>query len=180
MGSVSGKFDKVAQESENFPNFVWALHLAVICAQEVPIGCKKFGQWDDWEKKSLKKLYTFATKLLYLWFVLRPSSENLKCKIRCRIHLLLKRKHFWGEEANIFSKKTATEVETVEINSWPRPPSPGAALLLSSPSLNTTTLLQLCKILRLFFQSELDSVGSTVHYEMMNLCTGSVKDTMRW
>ena len=76
--------------------------------------------------------------------------------------------NFLGEEANIFSKKTATEVETVEINSWPRPPSPGAALLLSSPNLNTTTLLQLCKILRLPFQSELDSVGSTVRYAVGN------------
>ena len=26
---------------------------------------------------------------------------------------------------------------------------------------------------------ELDHIGSTVRYEMMNLCTGSVKDTMR-
>ena len=28
--------------------------------------------------------------------------------------------------------------------------------------------------------TELDPVGSTVRYEMMKLCTGSVKDTMRW
>ena len=56
-----------------------------------------------------------------------------KCKISCSIHILLKWKHFLGEEANILSKKTATEVETVEINSWPRPTSPGAALLLPSP-----------------------------------------------
>ena len=122
-----------------------------------------------WWIKIIKTNYTRSLlKFFTSGFCSAHPVRTWKCKISCRIHISLKQKQSLGKQANIFSKKTATEVETVEINSCPRPTSSGAALLLSSPSLNTTTLLQLCKILHLPFQSELDSVGSTVRYAVGN------------
>ena len=48
------------------------------------------------------------------------------------------------------------------------------------PATEDKSVMMISKAMNWRANMKLDPVGSAVRYEMMKLCTGSVKDTMRW